>query len=58
LELIPRLGRRRYDAIVLAVAHQQFQELSAERILALCKTRHVVYDIKHVLPRAVVTERL
>ncbi|MGD8575052.1 MAG: nucleotide sugar dehydrogenase [Gammaproteobacteria bacterium] len=58
LELIPRLGKRRYDAIVLAVAHQQFQELSAERILALCKTRHVVYDIKHVLPRAVVTERL
>jgi len=47
-----------YDSIVLAVAHQQFRELSADRIRALGKPCHVVYDIKSVLPSAAVDGRL
>ncbi|MDX9975953.1 MAG: Vi polysaccharide biosynthesis UDP-N-acetylglucosamine C-6 dehydrogenase TviB [FCB group bacterium] len=39
-----------YDAIVLAVAHEQFRELGAERIRALGKPQHVLYDLKYLLP--------
>ena len=39
-----------YDGIVLAVAHQQFYEMGAERIRALGKPEHVLYDLKYVLP--------
>ena len=38
-----------YDGIVLAVAHHQFCELGAERIRALGKPEHVLYDLKYVL---------
>ena len=40
-----------YDAIVLAVAHDQFKAMGAERIRAFGKPGHVLYDLKHVLGR-------
>ncbi|WP_305759926.1 Vi polysaccharide biosynthesis UDP-N-acetylglucosamine C-6 dehydrogenase TviB [Brevundimonas sp.] len=39
-----------YDAIILAVAHQQFRELGAEGVAALGQPACVVYDLKYVLP--------
>jgi UDP-N-acetyl-D-galactosamine dehydrogenase len=39
----------RYDAIVLAVAHRQFQELGTAGIRAFGKAEHVLYDLKYVL---------
>ena len=48
-----------YDAIVLAVAHQQFRELGAEGIRAFGKKNGcVLYDVKHLLPVAEVDGRL
>ncbi|SPL71405.1 Vi polysaccharide biosynthesis UDP-N-acetylglucosamine C-6 dehydrogenase TviB [Acinetobacter stercoris] len=38
-----------YDAIVIAVAHDQFKEMSSEQIHALGKQNHVLYDLKYVL---------
>jgi UDP-N-acetyl-D-glucosamine/UDP-N-acetyl-D-galactosamine dehydrogenase len=38
-----------YDAIVLAVGHQQFRQLGAAGIKALMKPEHVLYDLKYVL---------
>ena len=38
-----------YDAIFLAVAHQQFKEMGGAAIRALGKTIHVLYDLKYVL---------
>lgn len=43
----PRQGA--YDGIVLAVAHQQFKDMSAAQIRALGKSEHVLYDLKYVL---------
>lgn len=43
----PRQGA--YDGIVLAVAHQQFKDMSAAAIRALGKAEHVLYDLKYVL---------
>ena len=41
-----------YDAIILAVAHQQFRELGAEAIRAFCKPGGVFFDVKAVFPKA------
>ncbi|HEX7029127.1 MAG TPA: nucleotide sugar dehydrogenase [Gammaproteobacteria bacterium] len=47
-----------YDAVILAVAHREFLAMSAEELLGCCKPEHVIYDVKSVLPRHIVTERL
>ena len=39
-----------YDAIILAVAHQQFGDMGAEGVRAFGAPSHVVYDVKHLLP--------
>lgn len=39
-----------YDAIVLAVAHNQFLEMGVERIRELGKQNHVLYDLKYLFP--------
>ena len=47
-----------YDAIVLAVAHNQFRELGARGIRAFGKGNCVLYDVKHILPAGDVDGRL
>jgi UDP-N-acetyl-D-glucosamine/UDP-N-acetyl-D-galactosamine dehydrogenase len=56
LSLIPTLLPGRYDAIIIAVAHQQFHNIADIR--ALGKPSSVIYDIKHLLPAALVDGRL
>ena len=46
---VTELEEGAYDGIVLAVAHQQFAEMGAQRIRALGKPEHVLYDLKYVL---------
>ena len=41
-----------YDAIIIAVAHQQFNEMGQAAIRALGKQDHVLYDLKYLLPTA------
>lgn len=41
-----------YDGIIIAVGHQIFSEMSEEAIRALGKSKHVLYDLKYVLPAA------
>jgi len=38
-----------YDAIVLAVAHNEFKELTLNQIKAFGKDNHIIYDIKYLL---------
>jgi UDP-N-acetyl-D-glucosamine/UDP-N-acetyl-D-galactosamine dehydrogenase len=47
-----------YDAIVIAVPHQQFIEAGIEKIRALMKTDGVLYDVKSVFPASEVDGRL
>ena len=42
--------RNGYDGIVLAVAHDEFKEYSAEDIDALRKPNSVIYDLKYIWP--------
>lgn len=39
-----------YDAIILAVGHQQFKDMGAAEIRALGKPEHILYDLKYLLP--------
>ena len=47
-----------YDAIILAVAHQQFEEVGVEQLKKYGKENHVLYDIKYILSPAEVDGRL
>jgi UDP-N-acetyl-D-galactosamine dehydrogenase len=48
----------KYDAILLAVAHDEFRELTPERIRSFGKKNHVIYDIKYILDADEVDGRL
>jgi UDP-N-acetyl-D-glucosamine/UDP-N-acetyl-D-galactosamine dehydrogenase len=58
LDLISAPEKNTYDAIIICVAHNQFKELGAKGIRALGKTNHVLFDVKHVLPKSDVDARL
>ena len=47
-----------YDGIVLAVAHQEFLDLGVENIRSFGKSKCAIFDIKHVLPREMISGRL
>jgi UDP-N-acetyl-D-galactosamine dehydrogenase len=58
LDLVTELTPGKYDAVILAVAHDQFVELGADGIRALGKPGCVVFDVKQKLPRDKVDDRL
>jgi len=47
-----------YDAIILCVGHDKFRTMGAPAIRALGKTNHVLFDVKHILPKDAVDARL
>jgi UDP-N-acetyl-D-galactosamine dehydrogenase len=52
------LAGGRYDAVILAVAHEQFRVMGAERLRSLLRPGGVLYDIKYLLPPDQVEGRL
>jgi UDP-N-acetyl-D-galactosamine dehydrogenase len=50
--------RGQYDAIIAAVAHNEFRELGIGAVRKLGRRNHVVYDIKCVFPKGTVDGRL
>jgi len=58
LRPIRTLRNRRYDAVVLAVGHDEFKRLGSAAIRRLCRRNHVFYDIKYVFPAAQTDGRL
>ncbi len=55
---IEALEDGQYDAILLAVSHEQFTHMGAEAIHKLGKNKHVLYDIKYILKADEVDGRL
>jgi len=58
IDLIEQPLPQEYDAIVVAVGHKQFVALGAAEIRQLGKPEHVLYDVKHILPKQEVDARL
>lgn len=48
---VQSLQNGQYDALVLAVAHDQFKQMSTTEIHALGKEKHVLFDLKYVLDK-------
>ena len=47
-----------YDAVILAVGHNEFRQLGAEGVRSLTKTDGVVYDLKYIFAAAATDLRL
>lgn len=52
----PKAGH--YDAVILAVAHDQFKQLGEAGIRKLAKQNAVIFDVKNILPKHAVDARL
>ena len=49
INLIEAPKKGKYDAVILAVAHNEFKGLSAVKIKSFGKDNHVLYDVKCLL---------
>lgn len=58
LSIIKEAQFNHYDGIVLAVSHDEFKQLGAEKIREFGKETHVLYDLKYVLDKRDVDMRL
>jgi UDP-N-acetyl-D-galactosamine dehydrogenase len=58
LRMIDMPQTEKYDAVVIAVAHNEFKSLGAHIIRALGKANCVIYDLKYVLEKNGVDLRL
>jgi len=55
---ITQVEQGAYDAVILAVGHDEFRELGAAGVRAYGKPACIIYDVKYVLPRDAVDGRL
>ena len=58
LKLTMEYKQNQYDAIIVAVAHDEFKHMGAEAIRKLGKASHVLYDLKYVFEKNSVDMRL
>ena len=55
---IDELKKDDYDAVIIAVAHDVFKEISISKIKSLCKPNHIIYDLKYLFPSQLTDMRL
>ena len=58
IDLVESPAAGDYDAIILAVGHNQFKTLGSKGIRAFGKENSVLFDVKYVLPKNEVDARL
>lgn len=58
IDPVSSLAYVKYDAIVLAVAHDQFKQMSIDEFKAAAKEKYVLYDLKYILNQLDVDIRL
>lgn len=50
IDLCPLPDAPLYDAVILAVAHDEFRQMGAQKIRALGHADALIYDLKYILP--------
>jgi len=55
IDVVNELPGQRYDAVILAVAHQAFMDMDVK---ALCRDRHIIFDVKGILDKSAIDGRL
>jgi len=58
MSMINEVQEDTYDAIVLAVAHDEFRNMGIEQISRYAHSSRVIFDVKHLFPRERVEGRL
>lgn len=53
--VVKELPAKRFDALILAVAHRQFETLNLKELV---REGGVIYDVKGILPRDMISDRL
>ena len=53
-----KLASNNYDGIIIAVKHNIFKDMGYNKILSLCKKKHVIYDLKYLFSKDQTTLRL
>jgi len=48
---VDSLKKNYYDGIILAVAHNDFRELSVASLKSSCKETHIIFDLKYILEK-------
>ncbi len=46
-----KLYKKKYNAIIIAVAHDKFKNMGINAISSLCKKNHVIYDLKYLFEK-------
>ena len=57
-DLIDKPDNNHYDAVILAVSHDQFKTMGTNAIKALGKQKSVLYDVKSILDKNLIDSRL
>ena len=50
ISLLEQADKNKYDAIILAVAHDEFRVLGIDEIRKFGKTNSIIFDIKYLFP--------
>jgi UDP-N-acetyl-D-galactosamine dehydrogenase len=58
VELIDQPQNNFYDAVIICVAHEQFEALTVEQIKQFGKSNAVIYDVKGILDPSLIDGRL
>lgn len=58
VNMVEKPNHNHYDAVVFAVAHRDFLQLTAKEIRGFCREQAVVYDVKNVLQEGIADARL
>ena len=56
--IVQNLQDNTYDGIAITVAHEEFCSLSPSIIQGYCKAKHVIYDLKSILPNNISAMRM
>ncbi len=55
---VKKIINNSYDAVIIAVAHDEFKKLGSDLISNMCKKKHIIYDLKYVFSSKDVDLRL
>ena len=58
IDLVEDLAENYYDAVIVAVAHDQFKQMGIDKVRQLTRNNGVVFDIKYLFPSDTVDGRL
>ena len=55
---ISNISKKKYDSVLIAVAHEKFKLMGIKFISSVCKNKHVIYDLKYLFSKEEIDLRL